>query len=56
MLLGHAHTFFFTYSNWKLNWKACLRDILWDLPWHSSCSWDIPELYGDADANRAMVY
>eukprot|EP00948_MAST-09A_sp_MAST-9A-sp1_P001677 g1677.t1 len=37
------------------NWKECIRDELWDLPYHSSGCWEIPELVGDHDAHCARL-
>eukprot|EP00948_MAST-09A_sp_MAST-9A-sp1_P002424 g2424.t1 len=34
------------------NWKECLRDELWFLPYHT-IGWGIEELIGDDDANHA---
>lgn len=35
------------------NWKQCLRDELWNNPFHHSGFWGISELIGDDDANHA---
>eukprot|EP00948_MAST-09A_sp_MAST-9A-sp1_P000081 g81.t1 len=35
------------------NWKECLRNELWYLPYHGSVDWGIEELNGDPGANHA---